>query len=269
MDQDSGLFDRLVDQAWPAPGRVTADGWIYRHAGGVTKRANSVLPPADSVDSARADPAGDVDSAVERAEKFYAGLGLRCVFSIGVSSVGVPSVGVSSVGPGAVNGLDAELDSRGYRMVDPTLIMTAPLPRDAVPAGEVAPEPSERWLRTWWRVDGGRHRDDDETPAMEWARRIMTGVPAGYAHLEGDTGAGVGRGVVQGRWLGVYCMAVEPRARRRGLGRSVLRTLFAWGRERGAERAYLAVTEPNVGARTLYEREGFTVAGRYHYRVAP
>lgn len=252
MDLERSLFDRLVDEGWPAPGRVTAGGWIYRYAGGVTKRANSVLP-------LDADGAGtDLAVAVTEAERFYARLGLRCVFSIG---------------PGAVAGLDAELDRRGYRTADPTLIMTVAI-RRAVPdgdgvAGTVAPEPSEQWLRTWWRVDGGRHRDDGDVPAVEWARRIMTGVPAGYVHLETDAGAAVGRAVPQEDWLGVYCMAVEPGARRRGLGRSVLRRLLAWGREHGAERAYLVVTEGNAGARALYEREGFTVAGRYHYRVAP
>ncbi|WP_055481398.1 GNAT family N-acetyltransferase [Sphaerimonospora mesophila] len=253
MDLERSPFDRLVDEGWPAPGRVAAGGWIYRHAGGVTKRANSVLPLV-------ADGAGTgLAGAVAGAERFYAELGLRCVFSIG---------------PGAVPGLDAELDRRGYRVADPTLIMTAASVWQAVPDGDVAPGkvapgPSERWLRTWWRVDGGRHHGEGDVPAMEWARRIMTGVPAGYVRLETDAGAGVGRGVVQGDWLGVYCMAVEPGARRRGLGRSVLRRLLAWGRERGAERAYLVVTEGNAGARALYEREGFTVAGRYHYRVAP
>jgi GNAT superfamily N-acetyltransferase len=259
----------LVDEAWPAPVRAEAGGWILRHAGGVTKRANSVLPLGD-----REDLAG----AVEEAEKFYAALGLPCVFSIG---------------SGAAAGLDAELERRGYRLADPTLVMTAPV-AGAVPAAgvetavetavetvgeasmeggaEVEDAPSERWLRTWWAVDGGRHRDMDrhgatgEVPARAWAERVLTGVPAGYL-LMGE--GAVGRAVPQGEWLGIYCMAVEPHLRRRGLGTAVLRALIAWGREQGADRAYLLVTTANVAARTLYERAGFAVAGRYHYRVGP
>ncbi|MEZ0076650.1 GNAT family N-acetyltransferase [Planotetraspora sp. GP83] len=115
-------------------------------------------------------------------------------------------------------------------------------------------------------MDGGRHASGGETPPREWARRILTGVAAGYTHLEEGGG---GRAVPQGKWLGIYCMAVEPHARRRGLGRSIMRALLGWGRERGAAHAYLVVTEANAGARALYEREGFTVAGRYHYRVGP
>jgi N-acetylglutamate synthase len=245
MNQDISLFDRLVDEAWPAPCRTESGGWIFRHAGGVTKRANSVLPLGER---------GDLPQAVEEAESFYADLGLPCVFS---------------VGGGATEGLDAELANRGYRLVDQTLVMTAAIPGGSHGAGEAAIEvaPSERWLSTWWEVDGGRHPDGGETSAREWAGRILRGVEAGYASL--GKGSAVGRAVPQGEWLGVYCMAVLPAARRRGLGGSVLRALLAWGGGHGADRAYLVVTEKNAAARALYESEGFGVAGRYHYRVRP
>ncbi|WP_182887689.1 GNAT family N-acetyltransferase [Microbispora sp. H10885] len=256
MSRDLAQFDLLVDEAWPAPGRAAEGSWVYRHAGGVTKRANSVLPLGERA---------DLPEAVDRAERFYAGAGLPCVFSVGM---------------GATPGLDEELDRRGYRLVDPTLVMTGPLSADTPDEGvvEVAGAPSERWLRTWWSVDGGRHNAAGDVPARVWAERIVTGVPAGYVLLGGDSDGdadgnedrnAVGRGVPQGRWLGIYCMAVQPRARRRGLGGAVLRALAAWGRRQGADSAYLVVTEANAAARALYEREGFGVAGRYHYRVRP
>ncbi|WP_326642563.1 GNAT family N-acetyltransferase [Streptosporangium sp. NBC_01755] len=85
-----------------------------------------------------------------------------------------------------------------------------------------------------------------------------------YASLGGKA---VGRGVVQGEWFGIYSMAVVPHARRRGHGRKVLCALLTHAREQGTPRAYLVVVESNTVARTLYERHGFTVAARYHYRV--
>ncbi|WP_433421800.1 GNAT family N-acetyltransferase [Microtetraspora malaysiensis] len=234
-------FDLLVDQAWPAPYRVAAGDWVYRHAGGVTKRANSVLALGDRT---------DLGKAIDEAQAFYADLGRSCVFSIGA---------------GATPGLDEELESRGYRLVDPTLVMARPSVSVEGAAGPaLASEPSPEWLDTWWRVDGGRHPEGQDISAKAWAARILTGVPAAYASLGA---AAVGRGVLQGEWLGIYCMAVVPEARRRGLGASVLRGLLGWGAEAGASRAYLVVTEANQEARALYERAGFTVAARYHYRV--
>ncbi|MFA1543930.1 GNAT family N-acetyltransferase [Actinomadura monticuli] len=226
----------LVAEAWPAPSTQDIGGWLLRHADGVTKRANSVLPLGDP---------GDVDRAVERAEGRYAALGLPTVFSVDAHA--------------RPEGLDGFLEGRGYELVDPTVAMmtdlAGPRERDGV---EITGAPSEEWLDLWWSVDGGY----DHRPPV--AEKILTGVPAGYASLDG---VAVGRGVPQGEWLGVYAMAVAPEARRRGLGRRVLRSLLGWGREQGCERAYLVVVERNAPARAMYEAEGFVRAGGYHYRV--
>ncbi|WP_219461190.1 GNAT family N-acetyltransferase [Nonomuraea rhizosphaerae] len=229
-------FDLLVHEAWPAYERVDHDGWVLRYAGGVTKRANSVLPlgrPAD------------LTGAIEAAEAFYAGKGERSVFS---------------VGPGALAGLDDVLDARGYEVVDPTVLMVGSC--DVAPAGHavrVERSPWPAWMESWWAVDG---RYDDGMPAAE---QICTGVPALYAAVEEDGRAvAVGRGVPQGDTLGIYCMATLPEARRRGLARSVLRELL---RRSGARSAYLSVTGRNAAAQGLYRSEGFEARGGYHYRA--
>ncbi|GII79856.1 hypothetical protein Sru01_48380 [Sphaerisporangium rufum] len=240
-------FDRLVHQAWPAPGQEVRDGWVLRHAGGVTKRANSVLPLAEPADLA---------GAVRAAEEFYAARGLPCVFSIG---------------PSAPPALDALLARRGYRPVDPTgclvappavLAAAAPAP-DPDPAVTITDRPDDAWLAAWWSVDG-RY----DAPGLPMAARIVSGVPAWYAAVWRDgRPVAVGRGVPQGDALGVYCMATLPAYRRQGLGRAVLRALLARGRQHGAARAYLLVTEANAAAGALYATEGFVRSGGYHYRV--
>ncbi|WP_235037125.1 N-acetyltransferase [Actinomadura sp. K4S16] len=226
----------LVAEAWPAPSAQDIGGWLLRHAGGVTKRANSVLPLDDP---------GDVHRAIERAEGFYTALGLPTVFSMDAQA--------------RPAGLDGVLEGRGYDLVDPTLAMatelSGPYERDGV---DIADAPSIEWLDLWWSVDG---RYDHQLPMAE---KILTGVSAGYACADG---LAVGRGVPQGEWLGIYAMAVAPEARRRGLGRRVLRALLGWGSEQGCERAYLVVVERNAPARALYEAEGFVRAAAYHYRV--
>ncbi|MGV9308325.1 GNAT family N-acetyltransferase [Nonomuraea sp. NPDC003727] len=228
-------LDLLMDRAWPALERVELDGWTLRHAEGVTKRANSVLVTGM--------PA-DLGGALETAEAFYAGRGLPAVFSIGSRATD----------------LDAVLEERGYRVVDPVHSMVARTPLGA-PAHEVRVEsaPWQGWLESWWAVDG-RYGD-----GLEAAAKICAGVPAWYAAVEEDGVAlAVGRGVPQGDTLGVYCMATLPRARRRGLARSVLRALV---RHAGSASAYLVVTAANETAAAFYRGEGFEIHGGYHYRV--
>lgn len=226
--------DLLVHEAWPAYEQQRHGGWILRYAGGVTKRANSVLA---------LDVPADLDAAIGVAEDFYASRGRRCVFAVG-----------------AAPDLDAALEARGYALVDPTVVMVGPGgPPEPEHEVRVEDRPWPAWLRTWWSVDG-RHDS-----GLEEAERICTGVPAWYAAVEEDgVPLAVGRGVPQGDTLGVYCMATLPRARRRGLARSVLRALVRHG---GTRSAYLVTTASNVAAQALYRSEGFEIRGGYHYRV--
>ncbi|MEV6981205.1 GNAT family N-acetyltransferase [Sphaerisporangium sp. NPDC051017] len=173
------------------------------------------------------------------------------------------------MGPGALRGLDERLEARGYRVVDRTTYMTAslqsPLDGPSEKAAQVglSGEPSQEWLTAWWAVDG---RYDGEGPAS--ATCILRGVPATYAEVRQDGRTlAVGRSVLQGDTLGIYCMATLPEARRRGLAGAVLRALTADGRARGAVRAYLVVIASNSPVIALYTRHGFTPTGAYHYRV--
>jgi arginase len=70
-------------------------------------------------------------------------------------------------------------------------------------------------------------------------------------------------------WSGVFCMAVDPGLRRRGVARAVLRALAEWSRDRGARGLYLQVECDNAAARALYASMGFTRSHGYHLRVAP
>ncbi|MGP3959060.1 GNAT family N-acetyltransferase [Nonomuraea sp. 3N208] len=230
----------LVHEAWPAYEQRVYDGWVLRYAGGVTKRANSVLTLGRPADLA---------GAIEAAEGFYRERGQRCVFTVGL---------------GATSGLDEELEARGYELVDPTFVMAAGSFRPDVLEGaelevRIEGRPWPGWLEAWWAVDG-RYGS-----GLEDAERICTGVPAWYGAYEEDGVAlAVGRAVPQGDTLGIYCMATRPEARRRGLARAVLRAL---ARHAGTASAYLVTTAPNQAAQALYRGEGFEIAGRYHYRV--
>jgi GNAT superfamily N-acetyltransferase len=235
------VWDDLLRRGWPALSEVDIDGWVARVSDGVTQRANSVAPIAEPV---------DVTAAITRVERLYAGHGLPAIFQLG------PRVRPAD--------LDAVLAARGYAYGSPTSVEVASVPEllGSLPGGavEIAGEPSEEWLDLWWAVDG---RGDATARAV--ARRILTGGPARYAAMRDAAGVtAVARLALAGEWGGLYCTAVRPDARRRGLGSVLLRGLLAGA---GVRRCWLQVREDNQGARAFYARAGFRTAVRYHYRT--
>jgi ribosomal protein S18 acetylase RimI-like enzyme len=75
--------------------------------------------------------------------------------------------------------------------------------------------------------------------------------------------------VCDGDRAGLFCIAVDPARRRRGLGATIVRALCGWAHARGAREAYLEVERRNAPAVALYRSLGFTVAYDYVHRVAP
>jgi ribosomal protein S18 acetylase RimI-like enzyme len=234
-----GVLNDLMRAGWPALEEVDVDGWVARFSAGVTRRANSVLPVTTPPDR---------EAALARVESLYAERGLPAVFQL------------------AGGELDQVLATRGYELTAPTSTQTTRI-GDVSPVAEVTitETPDQAWLDLWWSVDGRGDAD-----ALAVAVKILTGGPALYATLRDDHGAAaIGRLALVGEWGGVYCMAVRPDVRRRGLGSAVLRGLLAAGRERGCVNVWLHVLAENTGAKELYARFGFTEVSAYHYRTKP
>ncbi|MFL6123011.1 GNAT family N-acetyltransferase [Actinophytocola sp.] len=235
------MFEELMRAGWPAIEEIPVDGWLARFSGGVTQRANSVLPLAASA---------DMTAALEQVEKLYADRGLPVVFQVGEQDTE----------------LDRVLDARGYASGSPTVVQTAVVDIVLAALGthqvDVAEAADAAWLGLWWAVDG---RGD--AAALAVAEKILGGGPALYGTIRDARGAAaVGRLALVGEWGGLYCLAVRPDMRRRGLGAAVLAGLLTSGRERGITRSWLQVRAENAGARRLYQRAGYTDAAHYHYR---
>lgn len=77
--------------------------------------------------------------------------------------------------------------------------------------------------------------------------------------LQGDVVVGYAmlRGWDEGYEIPAFGVAVDERARGRGVGRSMLRCAVVMARERGAASIMLKVHPENARARALYESEGF------------
>jgi N-acetylglutamate synthase len=78
-----------------------------------------------------------------------------------------------------------------------------------------------------------------------------------------------GEAGIEGDWLGIHDLGVEPAYRRRGLARSILRELLAWGAERGATTVWLHVETGNEPALALYDGLGFVIHHSCRYLQAP
>lgn len=240
-------------RAWPPLEESSIAGWRLRFAGGVTKRANSVLPLA----SEEATDLGDrsLTARIVAAEKAYGERSLPSRFQLTRSSW-----------PPAL--ADA-LVRRGYVESDRTLVMTTSLATKASPLAasgwdlveQAAPSPA--WLDTWWVADGR-----GGAPEREIARAILGQIelPCMFVECHDSEGvAAVAMGVLDDAWVGLYCMATLPRARRRGCARALAGRLMAGAKAQGAIHAHLAVTETNEPSRRLSGTFGFKVRQLYSY----
>ena len=239
---EPALLDRLADRGWPALEREQLGGWTLRAAGGVTNRANSVLTSG---------VVPEVESAVDRAERWYHERGLPAVFQ---------------VSPASPPALAAELGRRGYREHSRTDILVADREEVAAtaPAAEVsvAAAPPAGWLDAWWAVDG-RGGDAER----DIAGRILSGGPALYAWASAAdaTPIAVARLALVDDWAGLYAVATLPEARRRGLARALAVALANEAGGRGVRRLWLQVLADNAAAHALYAGLGFRPASHYAY----
>jgi len=226
-------------RAWPASiVREAPGGWLLRATPGLDRaRSNNALPPCRQLAGAEIGP------AVDAVEAFAAEQGIR------------PGVQVS---PGHLHdALDAELERRGYEPGWPTdvLVGAAPAAVDSSPL-IVDDHASAQWLDTWARAEG---RDDAAAHAA-----TVFALLAGGAHFArfGDHAAGI---AVPGDGLcGLFCLAVAPDQRRRGIGERLVRALAAHA---GEPQVYLQVEASNIAAHALYARLGFERAYGYRHRA--
>ena len=247
VERTSPLNRRIEEaslNAWPALHQMLHDGWVLRFAQGFTKRANSVTPlyPGSQ----------PIDEKVRFCENLYARERLQSVFRITTEADGTDQAA-----------LDSYLDTRGYRLADPSLVLGAPIASEVVSPRWMVLTLKE-WLNAYAALTG--------MPAkfMRLHGAILNAIRTECAHAvlrDGEEVLACGLGVAERGLLGLFDIVTHPAHRRQGCGEDLVHGLLAWGRERGADTAYLQVTESNAAAQSLYAKLGFTERYRYWYRI--
>jgi N-acetylglutamate synthase len=247
------LLDELGANATAATTVQLVDGWWVRAAPEYPfRRCNSALPYGG-------DGLG-LESRIGIVEDFYRDRDFPVRFQMSPAALPI--------------GLDEVLETRGYEIEEPTLVLTAdtrPVIEQTMrdDAGEVTfgEGIDEYWVAEYASAFGDDEAARDRLRAYAHLLRHL-GPAAGTAVLPVDeTPAAVGLGVLERGWAGVYAMGTRPEARRQGAATAVLHALARWAESRGAARMYLQVEATNDGARQLYTRAGFATAYRYHYRT--
>lgn len=236
------IEDRSL-RAWPALHTEMYDGWLLRFARGYTKRANSVNPQSP----------GDlpVEEKVEYCERRYAEHGLPAIFRL---------TSLADVGE-----IDEYLVRSGYRCIEPSSVrcleLAAATYKENIGVEDWCDRPAA-WHKVFHDLGGAA-----PAPAH---RELLGCVPEPRTLMVlrvDDTPICCGLGVLIDGCLGLFDFVSAPGLRRHGYASTVVESMLAWGKARGAHAAYLQVVVQNQPATALYDRFGFSERYHYWYRV--
>ena len=78
-----------------------------------------------------------------------------------------------------------------------------------------------------------------------------------------------GLGVLEHDLFGLFDIVTDPEQRRKGYGTQLVASMLDWGKQHGAQYAYLQVVDTNLAAQQMYAKLGFQERYQYWYRVHP
>jgi ribosomal protein S18 acetylase RimI-like enzyme len=238
-------FEEISNNAWPALQTIQYDGWILRFANGVTKRSNSVslLYPSTL----------DPEVKIGYCENLFIFRRITPCFKI--TTMADPA------------GIDQRLKSRGY-------FIHSTISFQSLDLAGIPPEPYneialETELHHGWIDDFIRMNEFDKNKKATYIS-IMEQVYTPkclVSMVSGRTTIGVGFGVLEDHFIGIFDIVVDKAYRNTGVGYHIVDNILRWGKKMGAETAYLQVLTDNNPAISLYEKMGFKECYQYWYRM--
>lgn len=227
----------VMEATWPAVQHHHVGPWLVREGQGGGKR----------VSAASAEGTWQPED-IALAEKTQA-------------TLGQPSLFVLREGDEA---LDAELDARGYRVVEPVVAYAAPVAQLTD-----VPVPPVRVFPIWppLAIQAEIWAEGDIGPSRLAVMQRVAGERTSLLGRINDRAAGSAFVALHGQTAMLHALHVLPEQQRGGLGAQMMRAAAFWAQDRGAIHLSLAVTRENTPARALYASLKMEIVGQYHYRM--
>lgn len=230
-------YYQVTEATWPPAAAMTANGWTLRNGDGGGKRVSAAtLEDASAIDT------------IDHAERDMRAMGQTHLFMIRQGD----------------DALDKALDKRGYDIIDPVNIYSAPVEKLATER-----PPRVSMFSIWeplriqhdiWAAAGigpGRLRVMDRCaqPKTSIASR-WEDHPAGTAFVAIDNDIAM-----------LHALEILPHQRKKGVATWLMRHAAFWAQDNGAKHLSVICVQRNEGANALYTSLGMELVGQYHYRI--
>ncbi len=238
-------LEELSMNAWPSLETMLYGGWVLRFANGYTRRANSINPLYASTRG--------LDEKIATCEEIYRSKNLRVIFKM-----------TRAVFP---ENLDEILEQRGYASEATTSVQVLDLRGAQAPRNRnvtLAESLTEGWLNEYCRLNSvvAQHRGT----MTKMLGRIAPSC-CFITLCEQNQVVACGLAVADTGFVGLFDLVTDAHFQNRGLGKQLVLNLLDWGKQNGAQRAYLQVMLNNAPALHLYDKLGFKEVYQYWYRV--
>ncbi len=227
------LYD-VCEATWPPARDWEQNGWTLRDGAGGGKRVSAATRSNKGADPAAAETA--------------------------MKEAGEVPLFMLREGEGD---LDAALEARGYKIIDPVNLYTCPISNlTDIPIPRVTAfniwEPLAIMEEIWATGGIGPGRLDVMARA-----ETKTGILARWNEKPAGTAfAGVHDGICM-----VHAVEILPHQRRQGVAQWIMRKAAFWAEEQGAHTMSVLCTQANSAANALYASLQMEVVGQYHYRI--
>lgn len=216
-----------TDATWPSAAITSQNGWLIKDGAGGGKRVSAAL---------QIEPSADINDA----EQAMRAINQDLLFQVRSGE----------------NELDRALQSRGYELFDPVVLLAAPLADLSKSRAIQTTQSPNAALKQIWAEGGIGQARLDVMARAKCTKSIIHIDDRAVAY------AGIHNGICM-----AHAVEVSKDHRRQGLGKQIMHATARWAEQEGARYLAVITVMENTAARELYLGLGMSEVGHYHYRI--